>query len=221
VVVSSTSDRVDRAALELFAEKGFAATGIRELAERAGVSGAALYHYMGTKEDLLVRVMNRGTFRLLHVAERALEDAASPAERLGRLVALHVYCHAHAPLEALVLDNELRALSDVNRRAVVASRDDYERLWRDALVDGRREGTFRLEELGVARLALLEMCNGVARWYSPGGPLDDMTLCETFVDVAFGAVDAHGEHGRLSHRDIRLPDVRELYEEATAEAASR
>ena len=52
--MTPTGERVRQAALELFAERGFHGTGIRQLAERAGVSSASLYHYLGTKEDLLV-----------------------------------------------------------------------------------------------------------------------------------------------------------------------
>ena len=40
-----------------FARDGYAATGIRQLAEEAGLTSAALYHYMGSKEDLLVAIM--------------------------------------------------------------------------------------------------------------------------------------------------------------------
>ena len=55
--MTTSGERVRRAALELFAERGFHGTGIRQLAERAGLSSASLYHYMGTKEDLLVELM--------------------------------------------------------------------------------------------------------------------------------------------------------------------
>ncbi len=47
--------RVQRAAVTLFATKGFAATGIRELGAEAGINSATLYHYVGSKESLLAR----------------------------------------------------------------------------------------------------------------------------------------------------------------------
>lgn len=209
--VPLTERRIDQAALELFAEKGFNATGIRELAARAGVSTAALYHYMGTKEDLLVQVMKRGIDRMLELAHAALDDATSPAERLARLVTVHVHVHIHGQLEALVIDNELRALSGTGRTSVIELRDTYEMLWRNALADGLSDGTFSFGQVGVARLALLEMCTGVAHWYVRGGPLDELTLEQTFVDMAFGLMRASGASGSpLTHRDVRVPDLREL-----------
>ncbi|MEU7004725.1 TetR/AcrR family transcriptional regulator [Nonomuraea sp. NPDC046570] len=209
-----TSARVERAALDLFAAKGYAATGIRELADRAGVSTAALYQYMGAKEDLLVRLMHRGNSRLLQLGQQVLESAGSPAERLARLVVAHVVAHVRDPAAAKVIDIEMRSLSQENRQAVVAVRDAYERLWRDALTDGRNDQSFRFYDLGVARLALLEMATGVANWYSPGGPLDEVTLGETFVDIAFGVVDARDRHDRrLGHRDVTVPDVAGILDE--------
>ncbi len=49
--------KVQRAAVLLFAAHGFAATGIRELGAAAGINSATLYHYTGSKEDLLVSIM--------------------------------------------------------------------------------------------------------------------------------------------------------------------
>jgi AcrR family transcriptional regulator len=53
----STRRRIQDAALQLFAAKGFFATGIREIADRVGVTTAALYHYMGSKDELLIEIM--------------------------------------------------------------------------------------------------------------------------------------------------------------------
>ena len=53
---ASTSDRIHRAALRLFATYGFEGTGIRKIADEAGITVASLYHYVGTKEDLLAAV---------------------------------------------------------------------------------------------------------------------------------------------------------------------
>lgn len=49
--------RVQRAAVTLFATKGFAATGIRELGAEAGINSATLYHYVGSKESLLASII--------------------------------------------------------------------------------------------------------------------------------------------------------------------
>lgn len=189
----AAAERVRRAAVTLFSAKGFNGTGIRDLAGEAQLSSASLYHYMGTKEDLLVEIMSECLGNLLTAAELAIVDVSHPAERLGRLVALHVLAHAVQPDETQVVDNEVRALSPTARQGVVALRDSYEQLWAEAIDEGLTSGAFRTGNPTVTRLALLEMCSGVARWYSPDGALDLGELAGHYAELAMRAVDCHPE----------------------------
>lgn len=183
----STAERVRRAALELFAERGFHGTGIRQLAEHAGVSSASLYHYMGTKEDLLVSLMRESLERLLADA-RACRGA--PRERVEALVRQHVRAHGSRPLETRVGDDEVHALSPAARSEVVALRDAYEAVWGQAISDGVAAGAFHVASPGLARRALLEMCSGVARWFDPAGPRDLDELAEEYVALALRLLGA-------------------------------
>ncbi|WP_218040153.1 TetR/AcrR family transcriptional regulator [Actinomadura sp. WMMB 499] len=164
-----TDGRVRAAAVTLFAAKGFHGTGIRELADAAGLSSAALYHYMGTKEDLLVEIMRTSLDRLIRAAGQITDRAPSPAAALNGLVQGHVAAHALRRAETLVVDTELRSLSAGRRGPLVALRDEYEGLWASVIGDGLASGAFQVPDAAVARLALLQMCSGVANWYSPDG----------------------------------------------------
>ncbi|RJQ87081.1 TetR/AcrR family transcriptional regulator [Amycolatopsis panacis] len=184
----NSAERVRAAAVELFATKGFHGTGIRDLAQRAELSSATLYHYMGTKEDLLVEIMTTALQRLLDAAEQVTTDAGDPVARLRALVALHVLAHAVSPGETRVVDNEVDALSAAARGRVVALRDEYEQLWARIIEDGVGRGAFHTERPAVTRRALLEMCSGVARWYSPRGPLRLEELATHYAELALRAL---------------------------------
>ncbi|WP_067479435.1 TetR/AcrR family transcriptional regulator [Actinomadura hibisca] len=181
---SSTDERVRAAAVALFAAKGFHGTGIRELADAAGLSSATLYHYMGTKEDLLVELMRTSLDRLVRAARQIVDEAPSPVAALNGLVQTHVVTHALRQAETLVVDTELRSLSPEHRSPIVAQRDEYEHLWRSVLEEGRVSGAFHLTNPSVARLALLQMCSGVSNWYSSQG--------------AYGLTQIAQEHARMS-----------------------
>ncbi|MFI5608507.1 TetR/AcrR family transcriptional regulator [Amycolatopsis sp. NPDC051903] len=184
----SSGERVRAAAVKLFAAKGFHGTGIRDLAQEADLSSATLYHYMGTKEDLLVEIMTNALRRLLDAAAKATAGAVDPVARLRSLVALHVLAHAARPAETRVVDNEVDALSDAARTRVVALRDEYEALWSHTIADGVAAGVFHTAHPAVTRLALLEMCSGVARWYSPAGALPPEGLATHYAELALGAL---------------------------------
>jgi AcrR family transcriptional regulator len=50
---ADTRTRIQQVALELFTEQGYEATSLREIAERLGVTKAALYYHFKTKEDIV------------------------------------------------------------------------------------------------------------------------------------------------------------------------
>jgi len=54
---SDTRTRIQAVALELFIEQGYEATSLREIAERLGVTKAALYYHFKTKEDIVASLI--------------------------------------------------------------------------------------------------------------------------------------------------------------------
>lgn len=72
------------AAIGLFARKGFSATGVREIAQRAKVNVAMISYYFGSKRGILEAALNIFFQRYLEIAEQALERD-DPAEQKMRL----------------------------------------------------------------------------------------------------------------------------------------
>jgi AcrR family transcriptional regulator len=177
---ASTSERIHRSALRLFATYGFAGTGIRKIADEAGITVASLYHYVGTKEDLLERMMDESMSQLLGPAKEVTGD---PAQRICALVDLHVRRHARASQLCRVGDTELRSLSRARRARIVALRDEYQAIWTDAITSGIASGAFAVPDARVAAMALMQMCTGVAHWYSPRGRLSLDQVSAAFVTM--------------------------------------
>jgi len=186
---TTTRDRVREAAVELFAQRGYHGVGIRELAERAGLTSATLYHYMATKQDLLVAIMTESLAALIDAAESAVAEAGTdPVAQLSALVAMHVREHARLPLETSVVDGEVRSLDEPHLTEILRLRDRYEQIWKRVLDGGRRDGSFTIADPTVTRMALLEMCTGVSRWYRPGGKLGLTAVTDRHVTLALALV---------------------------------
>ena len=199
----STARRIMRSALKLFARKGYGAVGIREIALDAGISTAALYHYMRTKEDLLVELMTDRLHRITAAVRAALEDLPEPERQLVAAVRVHIISHGRFPEG--VVDEEVRSLSPQARPGIIALRDEYEELWDRVLEAGVESGVFELENPRFARLALLEMCNGVVHWYTPRGEEDLHQIADAYGDMALGLVRARRRGSQLRLRDLRMP----------------
>ena len=181
---ASTAERVEQAALRLFALRGFEGTGIRSIADEAGITLGSLYHYIGTKEDLLDRLMQKSMRGLLDPGREIVEATDNPRERIVKLVELHVRRHAEDNLLSIVGDAEIRSLTPARRRKAVALRDAYEALWEETISDGSRRGDFHVPDVKLATFALLEMCSGVAYWYSSNGRLSLDAITKAFVEMA-------------------------------------
>jgi AcrR family transcriptional regulator len=199
-----TEKRIRRAAVTLFARHGYAATGIRDIANAAGMTSAALYHYTRSKEELLVGIMVDGHKALTAAALRELEGRERPEHRLGLLVGGLVAGHATNPLSTRVIDTEIRALApgSSGRSQVIALRDEYEALWAEEIERGRAEGVFDVAEPHLARLALLTMCSGMSNWYRRDASTDLRALSGHFVDLALGSL-----HATRSRRRVRAADI--------------
>lgn len=83
----ATRERILAAAIELIAERGFAATSIDQLCQRAGVVRTAIYWHFGAKEGLVVPVIERVAASWIEEIQGAVYRAGDPLARLDRFVA--------------------------------------------------------------------------------------------------------------------------------------
>lgn len=171
------------AALTLFAEYGYAATGIRDIARRSGMSSAAMYHYFGSKQDLLFELMHQIMVNLLKISRAALEGVEGPEARIATLVRCHIERIANHNAGTTVNENELRSLEEPNRTAIAAMRDEYEHLWRDEIADGIARGLFHVPNARLASFAAIGMCTSVPKWYSPAGSLTPDQIATVYVEL--------------------------------------
>lgn len=208
----SAKQRLRRAAIELFAQRGFAGTGIRDIGAAADLSLASLYYHMGTKTGVLVDVMERSLRRMNELADTVVADRAEPEERLAALTRMHVISHAEAPEETLVVDTEVRSLEGEQRDRVVRLRDEYEQRWQSIIDSGCGDGIFTVARPKLARLSLIEMCSSTARWYLPDGPLTLRELATSYIDMSLALVRAIRGGVSLRAGDVRLPPFEEHYE---------
>ncbi len=67
----------------LFAANGYHATGINELCEANELGKGALYHYIGSKEELLASIHDRVMDEVMRGADRVADAGATPPDRLS------------------------------------------------------------------------------------------------------------------------------------------
>lgn len=163
----------------LFAEKGFAATGIREIASECGITVAALYHYMNKKEDLLQYILSSVLYELIDRAELVVESTTTPTARIFNLARLQVLLSGTNLRTAQILRSELRALDDTRRAEIIEMRDRYQAIWAQTIAAGIKSGEFQPVDSEFVTVAALEMINGVPSWYNPQRRRSLVSVAET------------------------------------------
>jgi AcrR family transcriptional regulator len=167
---STTLELILGTSTELFAERGYAAATMRELADRAHLPLSSFYYYFRRKYDVLLAIMDAAHGLLEAGGDEALDEDLAPDAQLRALAASHVRFHLEHPGAARVADGELRSLQSADRAEIVARRDRYEQRFRDVLAAGAENGFFAPDlDVSVASMAILTMCTSVIEWWRPGG----------------------------------------------------
>jgi AcrR family transcriptional regulator len=130
-------DEILAAAVKLFHERGYHATGMDDIGAEAGISGPAIYRHFRGKEEILEILLLDAARAALDDAREIVESAATPRRALEGLVRLYVQVIAANPALAFVGMYERRTLSAETR----ATMDRLERLhleeWLHALLQLR------------------------------------------------------------------------------------
>jgi AcrR family transcriptional regulator len=197
----------------LFSERGFHGTGIRDIADAAGVAVSAMYYYSSSKDELLEEIMRRSLTVLGESGSQAVEGVEGAPERLAMLMGSHVVFHAKNPKAAGVTDHEFNALTGKARQQILKRRDAYEALWVETLRAGIADGTFA-DRGPTARLALLQMTTGIAHWYKPRGSLSIAELWADFTTMALSLMGATRDGAPLTFDSLELGPLEPLVERA-------
>ncbi|HEX6231895.1 MAG TPA: TetR/AcrR family transcriptional regulator [Jiangellaceae bacterium] len=204
---ADTALRIRRAAVLLFAQRGYAATSIRDIARAVNMTNAGIYHHVTSKEALLADLMRVGHVRLIASSDQLLAGIERPAERLATLITSLTAIHALNPMTTRVMDGELRSLTpgSAAHGEIIELRDAYEAEWRRTIADGVSRGAFDVADERLARLALMSMCTGTSEWYRPDGESSLDQVCAQFVTIGLAAVNATGPAGEPQFDPTVLP----------------
>jgi len=189
------SDVIARAALSLFATRGYQATTMDDIGAVLNIRGPSLYKHVRSKQELLQRIMLGTMDTLIRNQLAALEAGGDLSTRLRRTVEAHVRYHAAHPQEAFVGNREIASLEPESRTHVLQMRDDYERRLRFLVEEGSANGDFSVPSAKLASFAILEMGMGVAVWFDREGDLSIDEVAYIYTEFALRMVTGSSAPG--------------------------
>jgi len=162
-----TGPRIHATALRLFAEQGYAAVSMRQIAAEVGVQAGALYAYTTGKQALLFDLLRAASTDLSAAWEAAPKGSGSVAH-LEAFARVEIGFRIDHPWAARLASSELRALAPDSLAAILTLRQRHEAALEAILRTGQAAGVFRIAEPRITALALLAMWSGVAFGYTDG-----------------------------------------------------
>ncbi|MFE7316227.1 TetR/AcrR family transcriptional regulator [Streptomyces sp. NPDC057555] len=183
------AQRLLATATRLFAEQGYDRTSVQEIVDAAGVTKGALYHYFGSKEDLLREVYGR-VLRLQQERLDHFADAAAPVERRLRDAAADVVVTTIENLDdTKIFFRSMHHLSPETDKQVRAERRRYHERFRALVEEGQRAGVFTAD---VPADLVVDYHFGsvhhLGTWYREDGPLSPQQVADHLADLLLRAL---------------------------------
>lgn len=220
-----TQKIIDTAA-ELFHKKGYRATTLVDVSKELGLTHAALYHYVSSKEELLTEIYIQVLQKLFEITIRISKMDLSPAEKLRLIIREHItgVIIKSLPMIAVFFTEE-NQLPEKAFRKITKEKNKYTKIIEKIIEEGIAEGSFRKVDPKLETYSILGMCNWVYKWYKPG---DNYYGPDQIIDHFIGLIEGGllnaspgasaadsskpepaGRKGKTKTREITLKKIRE------------
>jgi TetR/AcrR family transcriptional regulator, cholesterol catabolism regulator len=191
VPASGRRDHLVRLAAELFAEKGYQATTVRNIADEAGILSGSLYHHFDSKESIVDEILTSFFDELTAANQAAVDEGGDPRTVLAELVRVCFGTLVPHRAAITVLQNDWSYLRRFERFDHLArsEEEEAERIWVGQIAEGQRTGMFRDDVDPRLTYRMIRDTIWVAvRWFRPGGRLDAQGLADHYITVLFDGI---------------------------------
>ena len=188
----SDGPRLYSLAADMFAERGFRATTVRDIAEAAGMLSGSLYHHFDSKESIMDELLHPYIDELLPEYRRIVDEGGPAREVLSQLVTTAFASFERHRPAILVWQGEGLHLRELPRFAYVAQAEaETEQLWTQVIRRGIRSGEFRKGlDAKLAYRFIRDVVWMAARWYRPGGRLTVQQLAKQYLSIVLDGIDS-------------------------------
>ena len=188
-------------ATRIFYEKGYGNTSIQEIADELNLLKGSLYHYIRSKEELLVAIIDVGHAQMAANLEQTLDDTKPAIVVLRELVELHVLAHLANYRASRVFVHDMNSLPPDARRRILAGRHRYESAFRGLIERGIAERTMCPDiDTNLAAKALLTMLNAIHLWHVANGKYAPEDIAGQYGDLAIGSLRCTPRTHKPGHR---------------------
>lgn len=184
VVNLSRKEQVIRKAAELFREKGYAASSMRDLAQKLGIEAASLYSHIKSKEEILRNLCFDMAAEFRKSLEEVEKAGGTASAKLKKGIIGHISVMAKDLTASAVFMNEHRHLSQPYLRDFLLLRINYINRFKTIIEEGAKSGEFKdTIDKKLAVMTLFSSLNWMPQWYDPNSNIMPHDLGDQLADM--------------------------------------
>ena len=195
-------EKIIDVAADLFGEKSYAGTSVRDISHALDVSIATIYYYFKNKEDLLFNIIESCGEDLLVNINKAIEGSSDPLERLRNMLVRHICLTQEKKNKLKVYVEEQTHLSKGFKNIIFKQHRKIYDTYVNQLKELRRLKLIQTDSLPIAAFAIFGMVNWCYRWYREDGAIPIEEVAKRLIDVFF--------YGALNIPRPPVPDQKRL-----------
>lgn len=173
------------AALQRFANQGYHATTLRQLAQDLGVTPAAFYYHYRKKEEIIVDLIQDTVQHDLAEFKRITSESGDNV--VNSMIHRHVVLNCVAQVEANIVAREWQFLPEPYLGRVRGLIQEYQHEFTTAI---GKSYNIDSKSLALTTRAILAMGASVSQWYRPDGDMSPDDIADEFTKYADAILDA-------------------------------
>lgn len=142
-VVTDKREAILRAAIKVFASKGYFNSKVADIAGEAGIADGTVYLYFKSKDEILHSIFDRAMAEFIADGKKELAEMDNPAEKLRKIAELHLERLGADRDLAIVFQVELRGSTKFMREFSAAGFGEYLEIIRETIAEGQKAGDLR------------------------------------------------------------------------------
>jgi AcrR family transcriptional regulator len=172
-------------AAQLFAERGYKFTTVRDIADAAGILSGSLYHHFDSKEAMVDELLDTFQTELWKQYDEIEASELNPRAKLEAVVRASFDAIDHHHSEVAIFQNDAAYLTTFERFDYLAERNEkFRLLWTGLLEAGVAAGELRSDlDVELVYRFLRDTVWVAVRWYRPGGALSPSDVADQYLTI--------------------------------------
>jgi AcrR family transcriptional regulator len=184
----SRKEQIIVTAAQLFKQKGYEASSMRDIALVLNIEAASLYHHIKSKEEILELICFTMAQKFLSAIAEVNDIYFNAEEKLRKAILHHVEIITEDINKSAVFLREWRSLPENSLKDFMQLRNHYESEFTHIIENGMQEDIFENVDKKFAVLSILSSVNWINEWYQADGKMNAEEIAKKISDFVMGGL---------------------------------